>query len=98
MTAVDHKKECRKLKYRRSECDCGLVAGCEHPISKAEVTSHTIMNCPQEGWPDEEVNAVRCGHCGEVTAVGTQGVLEVLLGHVKRLSAEVEELRKENGA
>lgn len=66
---------------------------CAHPVASLAATTDTIMNCPAEGWPDEQVVAIRCGVCRKVVARTTEGVVEILLGHVQRLSAEVEELK-----
>lgn len=67
---------------------------CPHPIENIEATTDTIRNCPAEGFPDEQVPAIRCRQCRETVVRTTEGVVEVLLDHIRRLSDEVRELRE----
>jgi len=67
---------------------------CTHSFGSAQITSDTIMNCPAEGSPDEEVVALRCGLCKGILARTSEGVLEVLLGHIQQLESEVEDLKR----
>jgi hypothetical protein len=76
-------------------------AACKHPLASATAGTDTIMNCPAEGWPDEEVVAIICGACQAVRASTTERVVDVLLQQVKELSARIERLEaatEESGA
>ena len=96
----------RKTKYQIS-CEAheaklaakaAREAACAHPVATLTAGTDTIMNCPAEGWPDESVSAVHCTACGAVMASGAEAVTQLLLDHVKRLSAEVEGMKRERKA
>ena len=58
---------------------------CEH-LADWQVRPGHILNCPAEGWPDEDTVDLWCNACNAVAARGEMDVLQALLSRLQALA------------